>query len=264
MSLALSFFLATISASMPSPREIRVLDNESALAEAVAGFLASTIEETLRRKPRVRLVLSGGSTPRRLYRTLAQPEWAKRIDWTSVLLFFGDERCVPPDHPESNYAMAKEALIDPLQIAPQQVMRLRGEAEPEKAASHYEATIREAFAPDQTPFPRFDLIFLGLGDDGHTASLFPSSPALREQRRLVVPTSSPVGIPHRLTMTFPLLNAAMTVVFLVTGSSKASILRRVQEERDSAAPLPASRIRPANGRLIWYVDRAAASALPSA
>lgn len=248
---------------MPPSREIRVLDNESALAEAVAEFLADAIERILRRKSPVRLVLSGGSTPRRLYRMLTRPEWAQRIDWTSVQLFFGDERCVPPDHPESNYGLAKEALIDPLQIAPQQVMRMRGEADPEEAASHYETTIRDAFAPDQTPFPQFDLVFLGLGDDGHTASLFPSSPALREQRRLVVATSSPVGIPHRLTMTLPLLNAAETVVFLVTGPSKASILRRVLEERNSAALLPASHIRPANGRLIWYVDRAAASALPS-
>jgi 6-phosphogluconolactonase len=248
---------------MPAPHEIRILENESAWAEGVAGFLVGTIEATLRCKPRVRLVLSGGSTPRRLYHTLAQPEWAKRIDWTSVVLFFGDERCVPPTHPDSNYGMAKEALIDPLQIASQHVMRMHGEVEPEEAAFHYETTIREAFAPGQTPFPRFDLIFLGLGDDGHTASLFPSSPALHEQRRLVVATLSPIGISHRLTMTLPLLNAAETVVFLVTGSSKASVLRRVLEDRETAAPLPASQIRPANGRLVWYVDRAAASALPS-
>lgn len=246
-----------------TPHEIRILENESAWAEGVANFLASTIGAILRRKPLVRLVLSGGSTPRRLYHTLAHPEWARRIDWTSVVLFFGDERCVPPDHPESNYRMAKEVLIDPLQIVPQQVMRMRGEAEPEEAALEYETTIREAFATGQPPFPRFDLIFLGLGDDGHTASLFPSGPALREQTRLVAATSSPIGIPHRLTMTLPLLNAAETVVFLVTGSSKASVLRRVLADRETAAPLPASQIRPANGRLVWYVDRAAASALPS-
>lgn len=248
---------------MPAPHEIRVLENESVLAEGVADFLANTIEETLRRKSRVRLVLSGGSTPRRLYHTLARPEWAKRIDWTSVVLFFGDERCVRPDHPDSNYGMAKEALIDPLRIAPQHVMRMLGEAEPEEAASHYETTIREAFAPDQAAVPRFDLVFLGLGDDGHTASLFPASPALHEQTRLVVTTSSPIGITRRLTMTFPLLNAAEAVAFLVAGAAKASVLRRVVEDSESAASLPASQIRPANGRLIWYVDRAAASALPS-
>ena len=248
---------------MSAPHEIRILENESALAEGVADFLASTIEETLRRKPLVRLVLSGGSTPRRLYRMLARPEWAGRIDWTSVVLFFGDERCVPPTHPDSNYGMAKEALIDPLRITPHHVMRMQGEVEPEEAASHYESMIREAFAPDRTPFPRFDLIFLGLGDDGHTASLFPSSPALHEQTRLVVATSSPIGIPHRLTMTLPLLNTAETIMFLVTGSSKASVLHRVLEDRETAAHLPASQIRPATGRLIWYVDRAAASALPS-
>lgn len=248
---------------MPTSHEIRILENDSAWAEGVADFLVSSVEATLRRKPLVRLVLSGGSTPRHLYLTLTQPEWAKRIDWTSVVLFFGDERCVPPNHPDSNYGMAKEVLIDPLRIAPQRVMRMRGETEPEEAAAHYEATIREAFTPDQTPFPRFDLVFLGLGDDGHTASLFPASPALREHTRLVVPTSSPLGISRRLTMTMPLLNAAETIVFLVTGASKAPVLRRVMEDRESAAPLPASQIRPANGRLIWYVDRTAASALPS-
>jgi 6-phosphogluconolactonase len=248
---------------MPAPHEIRVLKHESALAEGVADFLANTVEETLRRKPCVRLVLSGGSTPRRLYQTLARPEWAKRIDWTSVLLFFGDERCVPPDHPDSNYGMAKAALIDPLRIAPHHVMRMHGEAEPDQAAPHYETTIREAFAQDQAAVPRFDLVFLGLGDDGHTASLFPASPALHEQTRLVVTTSSPIGISRRLTMTLPLLNAAEAVVFLVTGAAKASVLRRVIEDSKSTAPLPASHIRPTNGRLIWYVDRAAASALPS-
>jgi len=248
---------------MSPPHEICILENESAWAEGAADFLASTIDKTLRRQPLVRLVLSGGSTPHRLYRTLTRPEWARRIDWSSVLLFFGDERCVPPTHPDSNYGMAKKALIDPLQIAPQQVMRMQGEVEPQVAASRYEMTIRKAFPPDQTPFPRFDLIVLGLGNDGHTASLFPASPALHEQTRLVVATSSPIGVVHRLTMTLPLLNTAETIMFLVTGSSKASILRQALENHESAAPLPASQIHPLSGRLIWYVDRAASSALPS-
>lgn len=248
---------------MASPAHIHVLENDTSLANEVADFLAWTVEQTLRDRAQFRLVLSGGSTPRTLYRTLSTPPWSSRITWPRVRFFFGDERAVPPAHPDSNYAMAKATLFDPLRIADHQVARMRGEMNPVEAAAAYEQTLRQEFTGELGPVPVFDAVLLGLGNDGHTASLFPDSPALEERDRLVVAAPAPVGISHRITMTYPLLNAAGVIVFLVTGSKKAGIVRQILESPGTASTFPAARIRPNGGRLLWYLDEAAAAELSS-
>ena len=248
---------------MPQSAEIHVLENETALAREVGDFLAWSAEETLRRCAQFRLVLSGGSTPRTLYRTLSSSPLATRFEWPRIRFFFGDERCVPPTHTDSNFAMAKAALFDPLGVADHQISRMRGEDDPETAARAYESTIRQEFAADAPMIPSLDVVLLGLGDDGHTASLFPSSPALDERSRLVVAAPSPVGIRQRITMTLPLLNQARVVLFLVTGAKKAAMVRKVLEPCNDEIPLPSARIHPTTGRLLWYLDEAAAADLSS-
>ena len=245
---------------MTGSPEIHVLEHEGALADEVADLLAWAVDQTLHRHAQCRVVLSGGSTPRALYRTLVRPEWAGRITWPRIRFFFGDERCVPPDHPDSNYGMANRELFTPLSIPPTQIARMRGESPPEQAARDYEAAIRQEFTVDASVVPQFDVILLGLGDDGHTASLFPGSAALEERQRLVIPGQSPVGVPQRLTLTYPILNRAKLVMFMATGKKKSAAIQSILDAEGTAA-LPAAGIRPTDGRLLWYLDEAAASDL---
>lgn len=244
---------------MTASPEIHVLEHEEAVASEVADLLSWAVDQTLRQHAQCRVVLSGGSTPRALYRTLGRPEWAARFLWPRMRFFFGDERCVPPDHPDSNYGAANRDLFTPLGIPSSHIVRMHGEAPPEQAARDYEAALRQEFTGDASSIPRFDIILLGLGDDGHTASLFPSSAALDERQRFVVTTQSPVGVTHRLTLTYPVLNAATLIMFLVTGAKKSPVVRSILDLEGSA--LPAARIRPTDGRLLWYLDEAAASDL---
>ncbi len=243
--------------------EVHILPNETAAAAEVAAFLSRTITTTLQTQPLFRLVLSGGSTPRTLYRTLAATPWASHIPWPRMQFWFGDERAVPPDHAESNYAAAASALFGPLGIPDGQIFRMHGEWEPEEASRDYESRVRKTLLNEPPTIPTFDTILLGLGEDGHTASLFPNSPALAEQTRLIVPSVSPVGTAKRMTMTYPVLNHARIVLFLVTGAKKAAIVKRILEQAGGDPPLPAARIRPTNGQLLWYLDDAAAAHLTS-
>ncbi len=208
------------------------------------------------------LALSGGTTPRALYETLAKDEWSSRLDWKAVTFVFGDERCVPPDHPESNFGMAQAALFHPLGIPAAQVVRMRGEdPEPERAARDYEEQLRSE-CPIAGQWPKLDLVLLGLGQDGHIVSLFPGTPALGEQRRWVVPNRAPTGVRSRLTLTLGVINRASVVLFLVTGSAKASVVRAVLEPRTGEErTLPAARVRPENGRVVWLLDGAASAEL---
>lgn len=180
-----------------------------------------------------------------------------------MLFLFGDERCVPPDHPESNFAMAQATLFQPLRIAPEQIFRMKGEAEdPADAARLYEATLRQLTHCSPPAFPQIDLVLLGLGEDGHTASLFPGSPALDDPAHAVTVTESPKGVPHRLTLTLGVINQATVVLFLVNGADKAPMVRAVLESVNAAErALPASRVAPESGQLIWLVDQAAAGQL---
>ncbi|HWE61120.1 MAG TPA: 6-phosphogluconolactonase, partial [Chloroflexota bacterium] len=206
------------------------------------------------------IALSGGSTPRTLYELLATPEIAAEAPWEHMQIFWGDERHVPPDHPESNYRMAREALLDHVPIPQQNIHRIPAELpNPETVAVAYEDTLRRAFRLDPGERPRFDLILLGLGDDGHTASLFPHSPALHEQQRLVVANPVPKLATTRITLTVPVINNAERVWFLIAGSSKAHVLKNVLEGPRDPETYPAQLIDPTDGELILLLDTTAAA-----
>ena len=241
--------------------DLRLAENDQEVACDVADFFIRSAAEATGGPFRV--ALSGGSTPRTLYRRLASAGCADRVDWPRVEFYFSDERCVPPDHAESNFKLANDTLFQPLNIKTSQVFRIESEAgQPELIARRYEMTIREQFASPSPAWPRYDMILLGLGDDGHTASLFPNSPALDEKLRAVVSSESPRGAAHRITFTVPLINHARRIVFMVTGPQKAPAIRAVLEDNTvDARQCPAKLIRPTEGRLIWSLDRAAASAL---
>jgi 6-phosphogluconolactonase len=207
---------------------------------------------------RFTVALSGGSTPRSLYSLLAK-DYAD-FSWSRTFLFFGDERHVPPTDPDSNYRMVNEALLSHLPIPAGNVYRVHAEnPDAALAAAEYEERLRRFFNLQPGEFPRFDLIFLGLGPDGHTASLFPDSEGLKEQSRLVIANWVEKFKTHRITFTFPVLNHAAEVMFLASGPDKAEMVREVLEGKN-APPLPAQQVQP-DGRLVWMLDEAAAAKL---
>jgi 6-phosphogluconolactonase len=213
---------------------------------------------------RFTVVLSGGSTPRGLYELLALDAYKERVPWSKVHLFWGDERCVAPDHPDSNYRMAREALLARISIPVENVHRMVGEQEPAVAATEYEDELKKFFRVPDGVLPRFDLILLGLGEDGHTASLFPGSAALAESGRVVVAHYVEKLRTHRLTLTLPVLNHGAELVFLVSGDNKAEMVKQILAGDRKPPPLPAARVRPSSGRLIWMVTQDAAALLPEA
>jgi 6-phosphogluconolactonase len=207
--------------------------------------------------------LSGGLTPRLLYQILAGRALLGRIEWKNVQLFQVDERCVPPDHPDSNYRMIREALLDSGEIPPANFHRMQAEeADLEKAARDYAAELAGVLEPQDGLRPRLDIVFLGMGPDGHTASLFPGTAALEEQSLWVRPNRVERLGMSRLTMTLPLLNASAHVIFLVAGADKAETLRKVLE--GPPGELPAQRIRPVDGSVSWFLDEASARKLSPA
>ncbi|MBN1148015.1 MAG: 6-phosphogluconolactonase [Anaerolineales bacterium] len=246
---------------------IRIFADRERLAQAAAGHIAGLANRATQARRRFSLALAGGSTPAETYRLLANAE----LDWEHIHVFWGDERCTPPDHPDSNYRMARLALLDHVPIPAQNVQRMRGEISPKQAAAEYEQILRDFFAlaggaRRSTPSnpQTFDLVLLGMGADGHTASLFPAAPALEEKERWVVAVpheSPPAPLVTRLSLTLPAINAAAQVVFLVAGADKAS---RLQEALSPPCPsqpaLPVQRVRPASGDLLWLIDHAAAGA----
>lgn len=241
-------------------------DAQSVASEAAKRIIVSA-RQALAARSGFAFVLAGGSTPRLLYELLASSEYVDRVDWPRVKVYFGDERCVPPDHEWSNYAMARPILLDRVPLPPQNVHRIAGELPPDEAARAYAATIAATLAPEEPALPRFDLILLGMGDDGHTASLFPGMPALRERRAWVAGTRVPEYVRpqvSRVTLTLPVLNAAREVLFMVTGNAKAEPVRRVLRDAEHdpvAAALPAAQVLPRDGRLTWLLDAQAASSL---
>lgn len=242
---------------MPAQPEIRILKTAAELFEAAAAEFAAQAGQAVRANGRFTVALSGGSTPKTLYSLLATKPG---IPWDKICFFWGDERHVPPDHPDSNYRMASEALLSKVPVRPENVFRVHAEQKDAGAAAlQYEQALKDFFHLPTGQFPRFDLILLGVGPDGHAASLFPGTSALNENQRLVVANWVPKFNTHRITFTFPVLNAAACVLFLASGPDKAPILHEVLE--NSAADLPSQKIRPAHGRLIWLVDEAAAIAL---
>jgi len=245
---------------------VRVTADVSSLFEEAAQEFVRAARKAIESKGRFDVVLSGGSTPKRLFALLtSDAAFRNSVAWGQVRFFWGDERHVPPDDPESNYGMAREALLRHLPVDQEQVFPMHGELpDTGTAASEYEATLRKAFNLVPGSVPRFDLILLGMGPDGHTASLFPGTKALNERRRLV--TSNWVGklFTKRITLTSPVLNAAERVIFLVNGADKATALKGVIEGPREPLQLPAQLIRPRSGSLLWLVDPTAASMLASA
>jgi 6-phosphogluconolactonase len=243
--------------------EVEFFPDKRELVRAEAERVVTLAEDAIRARGRCLVALSGGSTPRPLYELLAAPHIATQIDWSRVHLFWGDERCVPPDHADSNYRMTREALIDHVPLPHDNVHRIRGEDPPEEGAMAYERLLREFFGPADPPPRTFDLVLLGMGRDGHTASIFPGTPATTEAQRwaMAVHVEAPRDM-WRVTLTTVVLNAAADVTFLVAGAEKASRLREVLEPGlRHDPPLPAQLVKPVRGALHWMVDVAAGAEL---
>ena len=238
--------------------EIKVYADASALARAAAEQFVTLSAEAINPRGRFAVALSGGSTPTALYALLATSEFASRVEWACVHVFWGDERCVPPKHPDSNFRMAREALLDHVPIPAENVYRIGGEMEPAQAANEYERKLQAFFSNGQ---PRFDLILLGMGDDGHTASLFPGAAAIHEQVRWVVAHYVDKLRVWRVTLTPVVINAAANVAFVVSGAGKADRLQQVLTGPYQPDVLPSQIVRPAEGRLLWLVDSDAAAQL---
>ncbi len=237
--------------------EIRILKTAAELFEAAAAEFAVQAFQAVQARGRFTVALSGGSTPKALYSLLAsKPD----IPWDKIYFFWGDERHVPPDHPESNYRMTSEALLSKVPVRRENIFRIHAEEKDAPAAAlQYEQALQDFSHLSPGQFPRFDLVLLGIGTDGHTASLFPGTAALNETKRLVVANWVPKFSAHRLTFTFPVLNAAAYVIFLASGPDKAAILHQVLE--NSSADLPSQRVHPSHGKLLWLIDGPAATAL---
>jgi len=244
-------------------RKLQIAADAVALARAAAAIYVDTANRAVKQKGRVAVALSGGSTPKALYSLLTvDPELRARVPWRQIYFFFGDERHVPADHSDSNFRTAHEAMLSKIPIASSQVFRVKGEyADAGKAAAEYEQALRDFFHLSEGQLPRFDLVMLGMGPDGHTASLFPGTKALQEKHKLV--TSNWVGkfYTHRITMTVPVLNQAALVMFMAHGPDKAQPLKAVLEGPYEPEQLPSQMIRPQNGTLLWLVDESAAGLL---
>jgi 6-phosphogluconolactonase len=240
--------------------EVHVVSDPDALTRTAAEEIARAADAAVAKRGRFLIALSGGSTPARLYALLASDAFAGRLEWSCVHVCWGDERCVPPDDPASNYGMARRALLDRVPLPAANVHRMRGEEVPAQAAVAYASELR-TLAADAAVAPRFDLVLLGLGADGHTASLFPGTAAVRERQRWVVAHAVAAEPAWRITLSPVVINAAAEVLFLVSGADKATALRRVLEEPRQPDLLPAQVIAPESGRLLWLVDGPAASLL---
>jgi 6-phosphogluconolactonase len=250
----------TVSASV----EVRRLTTPQDLFQAAADEVLRTATNAVAQRGRFVMSLAGGSTPRNLY-TLIAANASATLPWDKMFFFWGDERHVPPHDPESNYRMVNETLLSKVPIPPANIFRVPTEnPDAAAAAESYEQTSRKFFELAPGELPRFDLILLGMGPDGHTASLFPETAALQEKSRLVVANWVEKLKTHRITLTLPVLNASRSVVFLVSGIDKASALREVLEGNAPAEKYPSKLVRPTDGKLIWFVDRAAASELSTA
>ena len=246
--------------------DLAVLPSAAALAAAAAERFVAAAGDAIASRGQFVVALSGGSTPRDTYRRLATEALVSRVMWSRVQVLWGDERCVPPDHVESNYRMARETLLDRVPVPAANVHRIHGEDDPATAAGVYEATLRAllrtpAGPPTATAGARIDLVLLGLGDDGHTASLFPGSAAVHEQTRWVMAAHAAAASMWRITLMPAVINAAAEVLFLVFGGAKAGILRRVIDGPRRPEELQAQAIAPSNGRVRWCVDAAAAADL---
>ena len=250
--------------------KIEIYPNLDTLSRAAAKIFVEIGNQAVKQNGKFTVALAGGSTPKSLYRLLTTENFRNQIDWARVFFFFGDERNVLPDAEESNFRMANENLLQPLQISEKNVFRWRTEiGEAEKIAEDYGETIKEFFELKDKPsataggsdFPRFDLILLGMGADGHTASLFPFTDALRERQKIVVANRVEKLNADRLTLTFPAINNASNVIFLVKGADKAEILKTVLQGKYEPEKFPAQAVKLNDGEMFWLIDQSAAEFL---
>ena len=243
----------------------RVAPDGSSLAQRAAQYFVEKAGRVAAARGRVRIAISGGSTPRAAFALLADPAgpWRQQMPWTNLDLWWVDERCVPPGHPDSNYRMTREALLDHVPLKPEQIHRIEGEQTPEVAAARYESALRSSFRLEGAELPRFDVVALGMGPDGHTASLFPHTSALHEMGRLAVANHVAARDTWRITLTWPVLNCATEVFFLVGGADKARTVQEVWMGPKDAERLPSQLIRPMGGILTLLLDREAAALLPA-
>jgi 6-phosphogluconolactonase len=253
---------------MPQPVTVtyRVSPDADALAAAAADYIASAVSAAAEAGGVARIAISGGSTPRATFALLADKDapYFARVPWDKLQLFWVDERCVPPTDKDSNYRMTNEAMLSHVPLPAEQIHRMEGELDPQLAASRYEATLRTAFRLEGAELPAFDLVLLGMGDDGHTASLFPHTQALHETERLVVANHVLQKETWRITLTKPVINHGREVAFLIEGAGKSQVLHDVFLGPYDPESKPSQLIRPANGRLTLLLDAAAAAKLPAA
>ncbi len=248
---------------MSSSAEIRTLTTPQELFASAAEHVVYAANEAVTARGRFTLALSGGSTPKSLYNLLATNA-RTTLPWEHTFFFWGDERHVPPTDPESNYRMVDEAMLSKVPVPPANVFRMPAEnPDAEAVADAYEQTLRKVFQLGPNDVPQFDLILLGMGPDGHTASLFPGTAGLKERSRLVIANWVEKLKTYRLSFTLPVINAARSVAFLVSGTDKAPVLKAVLEGNEAGEQYPAKLVQPKDGKLIWFLDRAAASSLSS-
>jgi 6-phosphogluconolactonase len=240
--------------------KIKVLSDSLKFTRAAGEYFVAQAQEAIVQHGHFSVALSGGETPANLYALLSSDAYAARVEWDKVYIFWGDERCVPPNHKDSNYGVAHQALLQHVPIPTENIFRMEGEIQPKDAAANYEARLREFFGTWGNQ-PRFDLVLLGLGPDGHTASLFPYSEALNVENDWVVAQFVESVRMWRITLTAAAINAAETILFLVTGSGKAERAREILEGPHDPERLPAQMIQPVDGEIIWLLDAEAAALL---
>jgi 6-phosphogluconolactonase len=239
--------------------KIEVLSDLEALSLRAASIFVSASKNSIAAKKQFAVAISGGSTPRGLYMLLGSEAYCDQVDWQCVHFFWADERCVPKDDEASNFRTAFDTLLSKIALPDKNIHRIKGEKGPDKAARDYEEEIRRFFGESERP--GFDLIILGVGEDGHTASLFPGTKSLEETVRLAIPVYLGEPRKNRITLTLPVLNNADQILFLVTGPSKASVLSEILGEREKRKLLPAGLINPLRGSMIWLIDQGAAGKL---
>ena len=244
----------------------QVWPSAAAMALASARLFANKVEQAVASRGIARIAISGGSTPNATFKLLSDPSqpFLATVPWDKLQLFWVDERCVPPDDPESNYGVCRELLLTKVPIREANVFRMEGELDPEEAASRYESTLRNVMKLEGAESPAFDLVVLGMGPDGHTASLFPNTDALNEMGRLVVANHVAQKDTWRITLTWPVINQAAEVAFEIEGTSKTDIVAEVLTGPRDPERLPSQLIRPANGKLLFLLDQDAAAKLPPA
>jgi 6-phosphogluconolactonase len=252
---------------MPRPVTVtyHISPTPAAVAQAAAKLLADSAVAAVQARGRARIAISGGTTPKAMFALLADPAqpFLKQIPWDKLDLYWVDERCVPPTDADSNYRMTNEALLSKVPLAAERIHRMEGELEPAAAAARYESTIRNTFRLEGAETPTFDLILLGMGDDGHTASLFPHTEAINDLTDIVTANHVPQKDTWRITLTWPVINQGREVAFLIEGAAKAQVLHDVLLGPYQPETYPSQIIRPASGQLTFLLDPAAASKLPT-